>query len=207
MTACRVVALPQELCGVFGSPLDRGSPGFPGHGNQPSSSAQVLFLNPPQLSTDVFDTCAQYLALGLQVNRYCCHPDTRWLRPLSPVPCAWEPRTSTFRRAGQRKAWEPFTNGRLVAFSGTRGVRSMWGRVAITLGLLLTTVNCLFPIYFIYDLCLTRRFYQNDGIGISEKGHLTLGLMIAMHDITTIGSLLLASLELIRNVQFINRNL
>ena len=83
----------------------------------------------------------------------------------------------------------------------------MWGRVAITLGLLLTTVNCLFPIYFIYDRCLTRRFYQNYGIGISEKGHLTLGLMIAMHDITTIGSLLLASLELIRNVQSINRNL
>ena len=85
MTACRVVALPQELCGVFGSPLDRGSPGCPGHGNQPSSSAQVLFLNPPQLSTDVFDTCALLTTLGLQVNRYCCHPDTRWLRPLSPV--------------------------------------------------------------------------------------------------------------------------
>ena len=83
----------------------------------------------------------------------------------------------------------------------------MWGRVAITLGLLLTTVNCLFPIYFIYDLCLTQRFYQNDGIGISEKGHLTLGLMIAMDDITKLGSLLLASLELTRNVQFINRNL
>ena len=64
MTACRVVALPQELCGVFGSPLDRGSPGFPGHGNQPSSSAQVLFLNPPQLSTDVFDTCAHYLGVA-----------------------------------------------------------------------------------------------------------------------------------------------
>ena len=40
-----------------------------------------------------------------------------------------------------------------------------------------------------------------------EKGHLALGLMIAMDDITTIGCLLLASLELIRNVQFINRNL
>ena len=61
----------------------------------------------------------------------------------------------------------------------------MWGRVAITLGLLLTTVNCLFPIYFIYDLCSTWRFYQDAGIEISEKGHLALGLMIAMDDITT----------------------
>ena len=173
MTACRVVALPQELCGVFGSPLDRGSPGFPGHGNQPSSSAQVLFLNPPQLSTDVFDTCAHYLALGLQVNRYCCHPDTRWLRPLSPV-CAWEPRTSTFRRAGQRKAWEPFTNGRLVAFSGTRGVRSMWGRVAITLGLLLTTVNCLFPIYFIYMIFV----WHGDSIKMMALGFLKKGISL-----------------------------
>ena len=52
-----------------------------------------------------------------------------------------------------------------------------------------------------------RHSIEMIGIGISEKGHLTLGLMIAMHDITTIGSLLLASLELIRNIQFINRNL
>ena len=86
MTACRVVALPQELCGVFGSPLDRGSPGFPGHGNQPSSSAQVLFLNPPQLSTDVFDTCAHYLPWGCRWTATVATPTPAGCDP-SPCVC------------------------------------------------------------------------------------------------------------------------
>ena len=46
---------------------------------------------------------------------------------------AWEPRTNghVVHSDKHSGAWEPFTNGRVVAFSGRRGVRSMWGRVTI----------------------------------------------------------------------------
>ena len=69
------------------------------------------------------------------VTRYCCHfsSDTRVAATLVPGPGNLVQMAVWYipQAAQWRKAWEAFTNGRVVAFWGRRGVGSMWGRVAI----------------------------------------------------------------------------
>ena len=93
----------------------------------------------------------------MEVTRYCCFSsDTRVAATLVPGPgnlvqmavwwhsavvhvvqrvvqirCGTSCGSIPRQAARWREAWEAFTNGRVVAFWGRRGVGSMWGRVAI----------------------------------------------------------------------------